>query len=139
MSLYVLDTDTLSLYERGHPAVHQKRGTHKADEVAITVITVEEQLTGWYTSLRTAKTPDKLAWACDRLIQAVKLLAGLPILPCTAAAVQRYEQLKAQKLNVAKMDLRIAAVTLEHGGTLVTRNVRDVQRVPGLVIEDWTV
>ncbi len=41
-------------------------------------------------------------------------------------------------LNVRKMDLRIAAVVLEYGGVLVTRNVRDFQRVPGLPIEDWS-
>jgi tRNA(fMet)-specific endonuclease VapC len=42
-------------------------------------------------------------------------------------------------LNVLKNDLRIAAVTLEHGGILVSRNLRDFQRVPGLQVEDWTV
>ena len=48
-----------------------------------------------------------------------------------------YEALKRMKLNVRKMDLRIAATVLEHGGVLATRNVRDFQRVPGLLIEDW--
>ena len=46
--------------------------------------------------------------------------------------------LKRMNLNVRKMDLRISAVVLEHGGVLVTRNVRDFQRVPGLPIEDWS-
>jgi tRNA(fMet)-specific endonuclease VapC len=47
--------------------------------------------------------------------------------------------LKALRLNVKKMDLRIAAIALENSAIVVTRNLRDFQRVPGLMVEDWTV
>jgi tRNA(fMet)-specific endonuclease VapC len=50
-----------------------------------------------------------------------------------------YERLKAQKLNIAKMDLRIAAIALEQQACLVTRNLRDFSRVPDLIIEDWSL
>ena len=56
MSLYVLDTDTLSLYRHGHATVIQHTLTHPPEALAITVITVEEQLSGWYALLRRAKT-----------------------------------------------------------------------------------
>ena len=53
-------------------------------------------------------------------------------------ALARYEALRRMKLNVRKIDLRIAAIVLEIGATLVSRNLRDFRRVPGLVVEDWT-
>jgi tRNA(fMet)-specific endonuclease VapC len=46
--------------------------------------------------------------------------------------------LRQLKLNVRKMDLRIAAVVLEQNATLVTRNARDFKQVPGLTFVDWS-
>ena len=47
MSVFLLDTDHLTLYEMGHPQLLQNVVRHLADELAISVITVEEQLSGW--------------------------------------------------------------------------------------------
>ena len=68
----------------------------------------------------------------------IPVLARWQILPMTRTAISQYESLKSMNLNVRKMDLRIAAIVLEHAGTLVTRNLRDFQRVPNLPIEDWS-
>jgi tRNA(fMet)-specific endonuclease VapC len=51
----------------------------------------------------------------------------------------RCDDLKAKKIRISASDLRIAAIALENNATLVTRNRRDFQRVPGLLIEDWAV
>jgi tRNA(fMet)-specific endonuclease VapC len=139
MTRYILDTDTLSLYEHGHPTVSAAIRARAPGELAITVITVEEQLSGWYTLLRRAKQPHELAYAYQRLAGSVQLLAGLPILSFTEPAIARYDDLVAQKLPVGRMDLRIAAIALEVGGIVVTRNVHDFQRVPGLTVQNWAV
>jgi tRNA(fMet)-specific endonuclease VapC len=60
------------------------------------------------------------------------------ILSFTEPAIARFERLRAMKLGVGAMDLRIAAIALEHGATVVTRNTRDFQRIPGLPLDDWS-
>jgi tRNA(fMet)-specific endonuclease VapC len=60
------------------------------------------------------------------------------IVSFTDPAINRRAELRALKLNVRKMDLAIAAIALEQGAILVTRNTRDFRRVPGLAVEDWS-
>src|SRR5262249_49541421 len=138
MSLHVLDTDTLSLLQDGHGAVVARVAACAAEDLAITVISVEEQLSGWYRRLRRAKQPEELAKVYDRLTAAVRSLSRLPILSFGEVAIRRAKALQASKLNVRKMDLCIAAIALEHQAIVVTRNVRDFERVPNLVVEDWS-
>lgn len=137
MSLYVLDTDVLSLHARGTEPVHSRVNACPATERAITVITVEEQLSGWYDLLRQARPPAETARAYGRLGDAVRFLSGWEILPYTEAAMARVDGWMKMKLGVRKMDLRIAAIALEHNAVVVTRNLRDFGRVPGVTAEDW--
>jgi tRNA(fMet)-specific endonuclease VapC len=63
MSLYVLDTDILSLLQRGDPVLEAAVKAHDPDDLAVTIISVEEQLSGWYSKLRQggiAKNPKRL-------------------------------------------------------------------------------
>lgn len=138
MGLFILDTDILTLFQLGHPKVVESVAQHSGDRIGVSVITVEEQLSGWYSQLRQAKDPDNLAWAYRRLAANVRFLARLPIFDFEKAAIVRYEDLKRQRLKVRKMDLQIAATALELGGTVVTRNVRDFKVVPNLPVADWS-
>lgn len=137
--MHVLDTDTFSLYRHGHALVNQRVGAAPPGTVGTTVVNVEELLTGWYRVLRVARRRDQLAAAYQNMARTVEYLAGLRILPFPVPAILRFEQLRAMRLNIGGMDLRIAAIVLEHGAVLVTRNRRDFGRVPGLVLEDWSV
>jgi tRNA(fMet)-specific endonuclease VapC len=139
MSLYVLDTDTLTLFQHGHAIVTNRCAARPAGEVAITAISVEEQLDGRISSIRRARRPDDLALAYQRLIDSLQSLTRLPVLPFSPLAIARFQHLAAMKLNVGRMDLRIAATALEVGATVVTRNRRDFGRIPGLQVEDWSI
>jgi tRNA(fMet)-specific endonuclease VapC len=139
MSLFVLGTDHLTLYYRGDPIVVQSVDRRPSTDLAISVMTVDEQITGWYTLTRRARQPEEIARAYAHLGDAVVRLAKWRILPYTECAIALVAQLKTLRLNVRLMDLRIAAIALENGAVVVTRNRRDFGRVPGLSIEDWSV
>ncbi len=137
MSLQILDTVTLSLLERKDLNVLRRFVAVPPLELAVTVINVEEQLTGWQLYLRHARTDKELAAAYAKLAASVRVLSGMQILDFSEAAIARYNTLLAMKLNVGKMDLRIAAIALEAGAIVITRNLRDFERVPGLTSENW--
>ena len=138
MSLFVLDTDMVTLLQRGQAKVVNRCAAQRSEELAITVISLEEQLTGWYSLLRKTNKPDELVTAYQSLADSAVFLTRLQILPFTLPGIARFQHLAGLKLNVGRMDLRIAAIVLDHQGSLVTRNVRDFARVPGLVLEDWS-
>ena len=93
MSLYVLDTDILSLYRRNHPTVASRIRACPPQDLAITVITVDEQLTGWYSLARKAKLPAQIAHAYDRLAKSVRFLGQWQILAITVPAIDRFNLL----------------------------------------------
>jgi tRNA(fMet)-specific endonuclease VapC len=138
MSLFVLDTDILSLWQHGHASVGQQVAAREAGDLAITIITVQEQLDGWHSRLSRAKDRKQLADLYQRLGDTVRFLARVQILNYSETAIERYGELRTQKLNIGKMDLRIAAIVLEHDGTLVTRNLQDFGRIPRLKMENWS-
>ena len=135
---YLLDSDTLTLYQTGHATVVRNILSRPACDLALTVISVEEQLTGWYARLRRCKKPDELARIYLFLTNSIQSLARFKVVTFSESAILRAGALKKQGLNVGKKDLGIAAIALEHAVTVVTRNRIDFQRVPGLNIEDWS-
>jgi tRNA(fMet)-specific endonuclease VapC len=139
VSLFLLDTDHLSLYQMGHPQVLQNIARHLTDQLTISVITVEEQLTGWQRALHQAKDDARREQIYQRMAHTVETLSGWLVLPLSRTALGRHALLIRQRLNVGSNDLKIAASALENNAIVVTRNLRDFGRVPGLVCQDWTV
>jgi predicted nucleic acid-binding protein len=70
-----------------------------------------------------------------------RLLPNLPVLPFDEAAARRYGEVRAelerQGTPLGDADLRIGAIALARGLTVVTGNVRHFRRIPQLPIENW--
>jgi len=60
------------------------------------------------------------------------------ILTFNEASAVEFRKLRQARVRIGTMDLKIAAIVLAHGATLLTRNLVDFRKVPGLKIEDWT-
>ncbi len=63
----------------------------------------------------------------------------MQVLSFTEQAIGRFEALRRMKLGVKANDLRIAAIAIENSAIVVTRNRKDFGRIPGLLIEDWSI
>jgi tRNA(fMet)-specific endonuclease VapC len=50
-----------------------------------------------------------------------------------------FERLRQARIHIGTMDLKIAAIALANNATLLSRNLADFGKVPGLRVEDWTL
>lgn len=70
------------------------------------------------------------------------LLERFPLLPVDLATARVHAQVWAELARAGRLigpnDLWIAATALARGLTVVTANVREFDRVPGLAVEVWT-
>src|SRR4028119_1725704 len=141
MSRYILDTDCFSHWQKNHPMMVQRVEVN-AENLALTIVTVEEAIRGRFKVIKDASEPsqaDKLVLAYTRLWDTLDDFKNLNILKFDPNAFTIYTEFRSQKIRIGTQDLRIAAIVLANNAILVTRNYRDFSQVPGLVQEDWTI
>ena len=138
MTLYIFDTDHLSLYGRNHPVLIE-RLQNNSIALTTTAINIEEQLRGRLAQIAEARDGVVLSNAYQWLSETVKMLSVFEVLQFTEAAQDIYRELKSQRIRVGTQDLRIASIVLSHQGILLSRNARDFDKVPDLIVENWTV
>ena len=141
MSRYILDTDCFSLWRKNDPMIVQRVEVN-AENLAVTIVTVEEAIRGWFDFIRKNSAPsqaDKLVWGYTRLCDTLDDFKNLNILKFDQNASTIYTNFHGQIRLIGSQDLRIAAIVLANKAILVTRNHRHFSQVPGLVQEDWTI
>ncbi len=142
MTCYVMDTDHLSLYERSHPKVGERvirTRQYSSDTLFTTVVSLEEQYAGRIAQIRKATTPQTLVGAYNKLKQIFILFSDLDILEYDLKADEYFREFRKAGIRIGTLDLRIAAITLANSGILLSRNLQDFEKVPGLTIQDWSV
>ena len=94
---------------------------------------------GRLATLAHVLTGAKHVQAYAHLVAAEEMFRLFPLVPFDAPSESQFQQLRAARLRVGTLDLKIAAIALTNSLTVLTRNRSDFGRVPGLTIADWSV
>ena len=138
MIRYLIDTDHWTLLELGDEIVTRNLTRRTPEEIAISVVTVEESLRGRLAILGRATTGSVRVKRYRELRDSIDLIGRIQILDYCHSSETNFLSLRALKLRVGTQDLKIASVALANSLVVVTRNRRDFGQVPGLAIEDWS-
>ena len=130
---YLLDTNICIYVIKRRPLrVVERLREAGLSEVGISTITLSELLYGVEKNSRPAQNRVALS----------HFVAHLEILPYDGRAAEAYGRIRAalerRGRPIGPLDLLIAGHALSLGSTLVTNNVREFRRVPGLPVENWT-
>jgi tRNA(fMet)-specific endonuclease VapC len=137
--IYLLDTDTLTHLHLGHQRVKERLRAAGVSQIATTLISRIEMLQGRMDYLLKAASGPQLLHAQQLLERTEIALRQLPIMPLDSPATAEFDHLRqsAALRKIGRADLLIAAIALANRATLVTRNVRHFERVPGLRLANW--
>ncbi len=130
----LIDTSILVEVERGTLDLEPYVARRRDEEAFLSVISASELLHGVHRSER----PEQRAKRAAFVEGVLERFAVLPVdLAVARAHAQAWAELKASGTLIGAHDMWLAATCIAHGLTMVTANVRDFERVPGLQLEHW--
>jgi len=93
---------------------------------------------GWLARLARATTLDRQVSDYRELKTLLQNYCSITVADFDREAAAEFNLLRSA-LRLGSMDLKIAAIALAKGATLLTRNLTDFRKVPRLHAEDWSV
>lgn len=128
---YLLDTNTCVYAIKRWPTVISRLQQVSPDDVAISAVTLAEL---WFGA-RKSSNPTRTRANVDAF------LLPFAVLPFDPEAAEAYAAIRLELERagqpIGERDLLIAATAVSHGLTVVTHNVAEFARVPGVALEDW--
>jgi tRNA(fMet)-specific endonuclease VapC len=129
---YLLDANVCADYLNGrHASVIERVQAHRPTEIAISSIVEAELCYGVHRSVHQSRNQARLD----------AFLSNFERVPFDSMAASAYGKirraLEAKGTPIGPNDLFIAAQAVALGLVLVTDNVKEFQRVPGLRVENW--
>ncbi len=130
MIRYALDTNiVVALLKTRASPLAERVWSHSIDEIAVSSIVMFELYFGAFNSARPAENVSKLA------------ASKFQVLPFEHEDARHAGEIRAllrqNGTPIGAFDLLIAGQARARNVTLVTNNVREFSRVPGLQVENW--
>ncbi len=140
--MILIDTDhaTLLKYpesERGRRFIERLSAVPESETIGVAIVTIEERMRGWLAVLAKEKTALRQVVGYGELAKLFEFYQEFEIVPFDEAVASQCDALRGQRLRMGTMDLKIAATALVNNALLLSANLRDFQRVPGLRVENW--
>ena len=128
---YLLDTNICVYAIKRWPTVIDRLQGLSPDDVAVSAVTLAELRFG----ARKSSKPVPTRATVDAF------LLPFPVIPFDPGAADSYAEIRLELertgRHIGERDLLIASAALSRGFTVVTHNVSEFGRVPGIAIEDW--
>ena len=138
----ILDTDHLTILQQKiqpeRDRLRPRLDQLAADDVSTSIVSFQEQMQGWMSYLKGARTPEQIVHAYAELERMWRHFCKMNVVSFTDEAQDRYDSLRKSRVRLSTLDLRIACIALVTDSTLLSRNLRHFRQVPGLKVEDWT-
>jgi tRNA(fMet)-specific endonuclease VapC len=131
----LIDATVLIEWERGALDPVDRASGREDEPFFLSMITVSELLHGVHRAGDRTRRARRSAFV-EAVIDRFPLLAI--DLPTARTHAEVWAELASTGRLIGPHDLWLAAAALAHGLTLATANVREFERVPGLVVEDWS-
>lgn len=129
--MFLLDTNTVIDYFRGKGKIAENLLARPPSEIALPAVVAYEVWVGVLGSRNAAR----------RQSQFEQFLSAVPVVALDAVVARRAAQLRhtleRRGEGIGPMDTLIAATALAHNATLVTHNLKEFKRVPGLAVSNW--
>ena len=141
--MFLFDTDHLGILQRQTAPqfgiLMRRISQYPQASFFVTIVSFHEQILGWNAYLARARDSIGVVRGYTKLEGILSDFARSQVLPFSSAAADAFEELRKQRIRIGTMDLRISAIALTNGMTILTRNRADFVQVPNLNVEDWTV
>ena len=130
----LIDASVLIEHERGRVDLERHLVGREQEEFFLSVITASELLHGVHRATEPNVRARRSAFV-EAVLERFSLLSV--DLAAARAHARLWAELMAEGRLIGPHDLWLAATCLAHGLTMVTTNVREFARVPGLAVESW--
>jgi tRNA(fMet)-specific endonuclease VapC len=138
----ILDTDHLSLVFIPESAagvrILARLLSMGIQQVATTIVTYEEQTRGRLAQIAGARGSIQEIRAYRELNRSLDDFRTIHVFDFEERVAAEFRRLRRMKIRIGAMDLKIAAIALVQDATVLSANLRDFKKVPGLKVEDRT-